>query len=142
MARYAILAIDLFNHIENRTSNMLIRYKPNEVVAIIDPAKKGLKSEDVIQIGGDIPVVDSFLSSQIFKPDHLVIGNAPRGGIVSKKMFLEIKVAILNGVNIVNGMHQFLSDDEYLKNLAKTHNSKIFDFRKPPNPPNFSKGFY
>ena len=57
-------------------------------------------------------------------------------------MFLEIKVAILNGVNIVNGMHQFLSDDEYLKNLAKTHNSKIFDFRKPPNPPNFSKGLW
>ena len=142
MPRYAILAIDSFNHIENKTGNMLIRYKPNEVVAIIDPAKKGLKAEDVIQLGGDIPVVDSFLSSQIFKPDHLVIGNAPQGGIISKKMFFEIKVAILNGVSIINGMHQFLSDDQYLKNLAKKYNSKIFDLRKPPSPPSFAKGLW
>ena len=91
MSRFVVLAINSFNHIENKTGNMLIRYMQNEVVAIIDPEKKGLTSNDVIQIGGDIPVVGSFNDSKKYNPDHLVIGNAPQGGIVSNQMFIEIK---------------------------------------------------
>ena len=44
--------------------------------------------------------------------------NAPQGGIVSKHMYLEIEEAIKNGINIISGMHQFLSEDKYLKDLA------------------------
>ncbi|MDB2351474.1 DUF1611 domain-containing protein, partial [Candidatus Marinimicrobia bacterium] len=104
MSRFVVLAINSFNHIENKTGNMLIRYMEDEVVAIIDPEKKGLTSNDVIQIGGDIPVVGSFNDTKKYKPDHLVIGNAPQGGIVSEQMLNEIKEAITNGVNIVSGM--------------------------------------
>ena len=140
MSRFVVLAINSFNHIENKTGNMLIRYMEDEVVAIIDPEKKGLTSNDVIQIGGDIPVVGSFNDTKKYKPDHLVIGNAPQGGIVSEQMLNEIKEAITNGVNIVNGMHEFLSKNTYLKKLAEKSGSKIIDLRMPPNPPNFSKG--
>ena len=140
MSRFVVLAINSFNHIENKTGNMLIRYMQDEVVAIIDPEKKGLNSNDVIQIGGDIPVVGSFNDTKKYKPDHLVIGNAPQGGIVSEQMLIEIKEAITNGVNIVNGMHEFLSKNTYLKKLAEKSGSKIIDLRMPPNPPNFPKG--
>ena len=140
MSRFVVLAINSFNHIENKTGNMLIRYMQDEVVAIIDPEKKGLTSNDVIQIGGDIPVVGSFNDAKKYKPDHLVIGNAPQGGIVSNQMFIEIKEAIRNGINIVSGMHEFLSEDTHLKKLAKKSGSKIIDLRRPPNPPSFSKG--
>ena len=61
----------------------------DEVVAIIDPEKKGLTSNDVIQIGGDIPVVGSFNDSKKYNPDHLLIGNAPQGGIVTIKCLLK-----------------------------------------------------
>ena len=140
MSRFVVLAINSFNHIENKTGNMLIRYMQDEVVAIIDPEKKGLTSNDVIQIGGDIPVVGSFNDAKKYKPDHLVIGNAPQGGIVSNQMFIEIKEAIRNGINIVSGMHEFLSKDMHLKKLAEQFGSKIIDLRMPPNPPSFSKG--
>ena len=40
MSRFVVLAINSFNHIENKTGNMLIRYMQDEVVAIIDPEKK------------------------------------------------------------------------------------------------------
>ena len=55
-------------------------------------------------------------------------------------MYLEIEEAIKNGVNIISGMHQFLYEDKYLKDLANEHGSRIVDLRKPPDPPNFSKG--
>ena len=140
MSRFVVLAINSFNHIENKTGNMLIRYMQDEVVAIIDPEKKGLTSNDVIQIGGDIPVVGSFNDAKKYNPDHLVIGNAPQGGIVSNQMLIEIKEAIRNGINIVSGMHEFLSKDIHLKKLAEQFGSKIIDLRMPPSPPNFSKG--
>ena len=140
MSRFVVLAINSFNHIENKTGNMLIRYMQDEVVAIIDPEKKGLTSNDVIQIGGDIPVVGSFNDTKKYKPDHLVIGNAPQGGIVSNQMLIEIKEAIRNGINIVSGMHEFLSKDIHLKKLAEQFGSKIIDLRMPPSPPSFSKG--
>ena len=140
MSRFVVLAINSFNHIENKTGNMLIRYMQDEVVAIIDPEKKGLTSNDVIQIGGDIPVVGSFNDAKKYNPDHLVIGNAPQGGIVSNQMLVEIKEAIRNGINIVSGMHEFLSKDIHLKKLAEQFGSKIIDLRMPPSPPSFSKG--
>ena len=140
MSRFVVLAINSFNHIENKTGNMLIRYMQDEVVAIIDPEKKGLTSNDVIQIGGDIPVVGSFNDAKKYNPDHLVIGNAPQGGIVSNQMLIEIKEAIRNGINIVSGMHEFLSEDKHLKKLAEKSGSKIIDLRRRPNPPSFSKG--
>ena len=140
MSRFVVLAINSFNHIENKTGNMLIRYMQDEVVAIIDPEKKGLTSNDVIQIGGDIPVVGSFNDAKKYNPDHLVIGNAPQGGIVSNQMLIEIKEAIRNGINIVSGMHEFLSKDIHLQKLAEQFGSKIIDLRMPPSPPSFSKG--
>ena len=140
MSRFVVLAINSFNHIENKTGNMLIRYMQDEVVAIIDPEKKGLTSNDVIQIGDDIPVVASFNDAKKYNPDHLVIGNAPQGGIVSNQMLIEIKEAIRNGINIVSGMHEFLSKDIHLKKLAEQFGSKIIDLRMPPSPPSFSKG--
>ena len=45
MFRFVVLAINSFNHIENKTGNMLIRYRQDEVVAVIDPEKKGLTSK-------------------------------------------------------------------------------------------------
>ena len=140
MSRFVVLSINSFNNIENKTGNMLIRYMQDEVVAIIDPEKKGLTSNDVIQIGGNIPVVGSFNDAKKYNPDHLVIGNAPQGGIVTNQMFIEIKEAIRNGINIVSGMHEFLSEDTHLKKLAEKSGSKIIDLRRPPNPPSFSKG--
>ena len=43
--------------------------------------KKGLTSKDVIGIGESIPVVESFNDAKKYHPDHLVIGNAPQGGL-------------------------------------------------------------
>ena len=37
-------------------------------------------------------------------------------------------------------MHQFLNDDPELSALARKNSITIKDFRRPPNPPHFSKG--
>ena len=140
MSRFVILAIDSFDYIENKTGNMLIRYRTDEVVAVIDPSKKGLHSQDVIGVGGKIPVVSSFNESKKYDPDTLVVGNAPQGGIISEEMKTEIISALHFGVKIISGMHDFLSIDKKLMKIAKKNGTEIFDLRKPPSPPHFPKG--
>ena len=140
MARFVILSIDSFDYIENKTGNMLIRYRTNEVVAVIDPSKKGLCSQDVIGVGGKIPIVSSFNESKRYKPDTLVIGNAPQAGKITEEMKSELISALSFGVDVISGMHNFLSTDKELLNIAKKNKAKIIDLRKPPSPPHFPKG--
>ena len=140
MHRYVILAIRSFNYIESKTGNMLIRYHPESVVAIIDPDKEGKTAQDVLGWGGEIPCLSSFKETKIFQPTHLVVGNAPQGGFLDKTTLKEIHDAIDHGLHIISGMHMFLNDDLELSKKAAKNNVDLIDLRKPNFPPKFPKG--
>lgn len=140
MPRYAILAINAFDYILNKTGNMLIRYRPEEVMGVIDPAKSGLTAEAVLGYGGNIPVVSSVNASLSFAPDTLVIGSAPQGGKINREYRQEIIVAINAGLDIISGMHQFLNDDPEFRSLAAEKGVRLTDLRRPPDPPHFPRG--
>ncbi len=140
MNNCVILCPKSFDYILNKTGNMLIRYRPDSVSCIIDSDKAGLKAQDVLSYGGDIPVVANFDEAQQYKPNTLVIGSAPQGGFITEVYRRELRSAIKYGCDIYSGMHQFLNDDQELGLLAKEKGAKIYDLRKPPNPPHFSKG--
>ena len=140
MSRYAILAIGAFDYIYSKTGNMLIRYRSDEVVVVIDPEQAGKTADKVLGWGGDIPCVASFSGAKDFSPTHLVIGSAPPGGNLDDANRNEILEAIKYGCNIINGMHVFLNDDPELSAQAKKNNAGLTDLRKPPSPPNFPKG--
>ena len=140
MSRYVILAIGSFDYIENKTGNMLIRYKPDEVVAVIDPYKEGKTAEEVLGWGGNIPCVKTFIDTKRFSPTHLVVGNAPPGGVLDKRSKIEIENAIQNGCDIISGMHSFLNDDPKLYQDSVKNNVNLIDLRKPDFPPKFPKG--
>ena len=140
MPRYAILAIGAFDYIYSKTGNMLIRYRPDEVVVVIDPEQAGKTANQVLGWGGDIPCVASFSDAKDFSPTHLVIGSAPPGGVLDDANRKEIREAVQNGCHIINGMHVFLNDDPELSAQANKNNAVLTDLRKPPSPPNFPKG--
>ena len=56
------------------------------------------------------------MDAKKFSPTHLVVGNAPPGGILDKKSKIEIRIAIQNGCDIISGMHSFLNDDPKIYN--------------------------
>ncbi|NOZ03942.1 MAG: DUF1611 domain-containing protein [FCB group bacterium] len=140
MSAYVILSAGAFDYILNKTGNMLLRYKPEEVVAVIDPKKAGLTAREVLGYGGNIPVVKSFAEARSFSPDTLVLGNAPQGGFISDLYRKEIVSAIESGCDIISGMHEFLNDDAEISELAKKRGVRLVDLRRPPKPPHFPKG--
>ena len=140
MPRYAILAHGSFDYILSKTGNMLIRYKPNEVCAVIDRNHYGKTAEDVLGWGGSIPCVLNFDQAKQYDPTHLVIGNAPQGGRLNNKSLIEIEKAIDHGCDIISGMHSLLKNDHHLVDKAKKNNVSLIDLRNPPNPPHFPMG--
>ena len=140
MPDFAILCPGSFDYISNKTGNMLIRYRPQEVCCVIDPDKSGQTAQDILGYGGKIPVVSNFYEAQDYSPNAMVIGSSSQGGRINEVYRKEIIAAIKYGCNIYNGMHQFLNNDPELATLAKKETVTINDIRCPPDPPHFPKG--
>lgn len=140
MKRIVNLAIGAFDYILNKTGNMLLRYRPEDVVAIIDPEKTNQTANSVLGYGGDVPVVSRFKETLHFYPDSLVIGNAPQGGIINDEYRHEILEGIHAKCDIYSGMHVFLNDDDEFRQAAEKNGVSLHDLRRPPHPPHFPHG--
>ena len=80
------------------------------------------------------------MDAKKYSPTHLVVGNAPQGGVLDKKSKSERHDAIQNGCDIISGMHFFLNDDSELVKEAIKNNINLIDLRKSRHPHNFPKG--
>ncbi len=60
-----------------------------------------------------------------------VLGFNNAGGHIDAKYIPEIKIAIQQGLNIVNGLHDKLTDIPELVTLANQHNVDLIDIRHP-----------
>ena len=66
-------------------------------------------------------------------PENLIIGLAPDGGRLPMEAKLPIKRALKMGWNVDSGLHDFLTNDKELLQLAKEHGGRIRDVRKTPD---------
>ena len=131
-ARYAILAEGSFNPKDSKTANAVLRFMPEAAVALIDSTQANKTTQEVIGYGGDTPVVSSFQETLKYSPNTLLIGIAPMGGELPDEWRTIVLDAIGEGLDIVSGLHTFLSDDEEFILAARANNVKIIDLRKPP----------
>lgn len=131
--RYAILAPGHFST-DAKTAHGIIRYAQDETVAVIDPACAGRRVSDVLpQLNSDAPIVASVRAALAFKPTALLIGTAPIGGALPAAWRTEVFAALEASLEIVSGLHDFLSDDAAFAAAAQAHNARIWDVRKTQN---------
>jgi uncharacterized NAD-dependent epimerase/dehydratase family protein len=123
----AILTDGVTNVGTAKTAVNLIRYKPEEVVAIWDAANAGKNSREVFGLG-DVPIVGSLAEAK--GANMLAIGIAPAGGKLSPGLRASLLEGISKGLDVVSGLHTFLSDDPELAEAARRHSVRITDVRK------------
>ncbi len=61
-----------------KTAICVLRYKPEEVVAVLDSQSAGKTCQEVVGVGGRIPIVASLADAP--EANTLLIGIAPAGG--------------------------------------------------------------
>ena len=128
MPRIVILTQGKSTPSEAKTATGLLRYRPEEVVAVLDSTRAGKKAEEVLGVGGSIPFISKLKEA---KADTLLLGIAPTGGKLPKEWRVVIREAIERGMNVVSGLHYFLSEDEEFKELAEKHRVRLHDVRRP-----------
>ena len=134
MQRIAILAEGAFEWHYGKTATGVIRYGKEPVVAVIDSTKAGQDVAEALgaSFGMGIPVVRDINVALNFQPDVLLIGIAPMGGALPPEWRWQLLKAIDAGLDIISGLHFFLSDDEELRTAAEKRGVKIWDVRRPP----------
>lgn len=125
-----------FGAVDGKTANGLVRHSElYEIVSVIDSKKAGLDSGIVL---GDrpngIPIcrdLDDALAHAGGVPDFFILGIAPSSGMLSTHERSLVLDAISRGMNIVNGLHEFLNDDREFVAASVAKNVVILDVRKP-----------
>jgi len=131
--RAIVYADRLFNCADGKTAHGLVRFsKRFDVVCVVDTTlNEGDSGEILDGIKRNIPLYNN-LDKAYIKTDAntFIIGAVSEGGILPKGYDKAVKWALEKGLDIVSGLHQFISDDFLFMKLAKKHGCNITDVRK------------
>lgn len=130
--RIAVMAEGSFTPLDAKTALGVLRYRADEVVAVIDSVRAGRTCADCVGVGGDIPVVPGLEGAAAHDADTLLLGIAPQGGTLPESWRRVVAEALLRGWDVLSGLHQFLTDDPELSALARAKGCEILDVRRPP----------
>lgn len=108
-----------------KTARGVIRYRPESVVAILDSRRAG-ETQD------GFPVVSSVADATRFGPTTALVGVATQGGRFPPDWRELLRSCIAAGLDVESGLHEFVSDDPELVELAARHGVALRDLRKPP----------
>ena len=132
--RLLILAEGQFGAHSAKTAYGVIRYGPDEVVAVLDSTRAG-ENVSAHLPGFDIPIVGTLAEALAFpnRPDSLLIGIAPTGGRLPATWRVVIGEAIAEGLDVLSGLHTFVGDDPEFAAAAAARGTGIIDYRRPPD---------
>ena len=111
-----------------KTASCIIRYRRDEVVALLDSTQAGKTTHDLLAVGGDLPVVATLAEAP--GANTLLLGIAPPGGRIPVSWRATILEAIGKGMNVLAGLHDFLTDDAEFVAAAQRHGVTLTDVRK------------
>lgn len=127
MARKIIILTEgLTNPHQGKTARNLIHYKPEEVLAVFDRTQTGKNSLELLGTG-NVPVIGNL---DVFpESDTLLIGVATAGGKIPASYKEIILQAVQRKMNIISGLHEFLSNDPVIHAAAEKNHVTLTDIR-------------
>jgi uncharacterized NAD-dependent epimerase/dehydratase family protein len=106
-----------------------------EILSVIDSEKADLDAGMVLDGEPNAIPICRDLAESLEKadtlPDYFIFGMAPSSGMLSLHERGLVLEAISHGMNIVNGLHEFLNDDPVFKAACAVSNVEILDVRRP-----------
>ena len=108
-----------------KTMRGVVRYASDPTVAILDSDRAGESHEGV-------PIVGTVADALHFEPTTALVGVATQGGRFPPAWRDLLRQAVAAGLDLENGLHEYLTEDEELVELARQHGVELRDLRKPP----------
>ncbi len=125
-----------FGAIDGKTANGLVRQSEKyQILSVIDSQKAGQDSGFVLdEKPNSIPILRNLVDALDHAgavPDYFIFGIAPASGMLSAQERTLVLEAIGLGMNIVNGLHEFLNDDPEFAAASVSNGVELIDVRKP-----------
>ena len=108
-----------------KTARGVLRYSAHPTVAILDSERAG-------ETENGIPVVGTVNDALCFNPTTALVGVATQGGRFPPAWRELLRSCVAKGLDVENGLHEFLTNDAELVELAERHGVELRDLRKPP----------
>lgn len=125
-----------FGKLDGKVANGLVRHSEKfEIVGVIDSTKDPMDAGEFLDgVKNGIPIFNSIyeaIANLKQVPKFFIYGIAPLSPIVSNEDREVIYSAMKMGMDIINGLPEFFSDDSQFARKAKEFGVKIYDVRKP-----------
>lgn len=130
--RLAILAEGTLDFHHGKTAVSILRYRPQDVVAVIDRENAGKQVGEVLGLAAGVPIAANITSALRYRPNALLIGIAPRGGGLPDSWRGQILTALTNGMDVISGLHYMLNGDDEFVRTATQYGTRLIDVRRPP----------
>jgi uncharacterized NAD-dependent epimerase/dehydratase family protein len=111
-----------------KTAICLLRYRPQEVVAVFDRQSAGRTCQEVFGTGGHIPIIRSLAEAP--GANTFLVGIAPPGGKIPTEWRPIILDAIARKLTIVSGLHDLLIEDVEFRQAAQRRGVELVDVRR------------
>lgn len=126
--RHAVVITDGYNDPHTaKTAICLLRYRPEDIAAVLDRQSAGKTCQTVFGVGGAIPCVGTLAEAP--GANTLMVGIAPPGGKFPAHWRPIILEAIARKMTVVSGLHEFLRDDPEFCRAAAEHGVPLVDVR-------------
>ena len=137
IARALIYCENQFGKIDGKVANGLARHsKKYEVLGVIDSTKAGLDAGEYLDdIKNGIPVfstTENAIEKLGFVPEYFIYGIAAQAAYLDHEQREVILAAMKTGMNFVNGLPEFFTEDEEFIRKAIEYRVHIYDMRKAP----------
>jgi uncharacterized NAD-dependent epimerase/dehydratase family protein len=109
-----------------KTLHGVLRYRRDEVVAIVDSTRAG-------ETESGAPVVAGVEAALDLRPTTAIVGIATAGGRFPPQWRELVRDCLRAGLDVESGLHEFLGDDPELASLAAQHGVVLRDLRRPPD---------
>jgi uncharacterized NAD-dependent epimerase/dehydratase family protein len=132
MDRFLILAEGELGIFSAKTAASVMRYRSDDVAAVLDSRHAGRTAREVLGVPCDAPIVGTLEAGLACRPTALLIGIAPPGGRLPDAWRPVLAAALKAGLDLVSGLHVFLADDPQLAAIAQERCRRLIDLRRPP----------
>jgi uncharacterized NAD-dependent epimerase/dehydratase family protein len=131
--RLALLTQGGLDIYRNKTAMGMLRFRPDDVVCVIDQKHVGQDLQSLTGVGAGIPIVGSVSEAISLGIDWLVIGVATPGGTLPDDVKVQVYDAIRNRIGVISGLHESVNGDPNLVALAARYAVELVNLRKVPH---------
>jgi uncharacterized NAD-dependent epimerase/dehydratase family protein len=108
-----------------KTLRGVLRYRPEDVVVILDSTRAG-------EAESGVPIVGDVSSALDYVPEVALVGVATQGGRFPPAWRVLLRECLESGLSLENGLHEMVGDDPELREVAARNGVELRDLRRPP----------